>query len=992
MAGVMGIRKFAREQQPGKITERVYPPSPELVQLNDLSMSGFDPVMDLPRVIELAQEVERPRVAAAPAGEPLAPQRPSTPRELTITASRAAPVEQAPENLSRALWEIYNRTENPADFVRADEAMMRERMPAKDGGKTAQGRKRETVKSIGKEPEQADGEGWQRALAYLRQYPMRPGEAELRPYNPAPRDMIGGMIAGDDPRSPAGVIRGRLADALVGSTGLEGSGTIGFGALDVAPRVGAALQVGDVGKAMQDEDYLTAGAMAALPAAFAARRQIADAGRRALEVARQYAPQAGATAAVGATMMPQEAEAGGGSAIRRALQRAEDIGRLRRPGSGYEPIPGAPATVNIPGIGKVEARPIPELEAAASNYMRSVGRPNEHAVERFVPINEDYSRRVAQAFEEMKHDPTSPPVRRAFDALADETLAQYRAAKEAGIDVRFLKPGEADPYAASPALGYEDIMNRGRLFVFPTDQGFGSSGGILATNPLVKGAGRIGDKPDALVNDAFRVVHDLYGHFGPGNPFFRAPGEERAYQLHSRMYSPEARPAAATETRGQNSWVNFGPYGERNRAALSGDTIYADQKTGLLPEWAMELPPEKAEGGAVENEPGIVDRALSILSQLNPIGSAEAAPVKSIVRGAAKAIKGAGDAPTAAREPLFDYSGLGNVPHVRQFDLPRYEPARGVPERTQAIISDPNVREKMLRTIEEGEKLGGSRWYNADPLREVFVREYGRERGDEAFRKYMDLVAATSPRSEVGANARNASYYFHRAMTGQGMPEVGERNPQPYGHMAQRLHQMNAQRVAGAGWDPLNNPKPASFVENLVGNQQPVTVDTHAFRLPAIIARDPRFLETAFQVDKTAPKQNIGQMVARGELPIEEAARRPAYWQAQPKENEYAAMERYYKSLGQDLGLTPAQTQAAAWVGGGKLTGLKSDESKPFLQFFEDRIYKTAIEKNMDPQDVLKAFVRGQMPLYASGGSVTDNAIDTAKRIAKKSANIKEPA
>ncbi|MEI6283464.1 MAG: hypothetical protein WCP82_12250, partial [Alphaproteobacteria bacterium] len=394
---------------------------------------------------------------------------------------------------------------------------------------------------------------------------------------------------------------------------------------------------------------------------------------------------------------------------------------------------------------------------------------------------------------------------------------------------------------------------------------------------------------------------------------------------------------------------------------------------------------DRAEGGEVaEEQPGLVDRALSFLSQFNPVGSAEAAPAKTLVRGAIKVLKGAGEAtPPAAREPLFDYSRLGDVPHVRQFDLPRNEPARGVPERTQAIINDPNVREQMLRTIEQGEKMGGSRWYNADPLRDVFVNEYGRDRGDEAFRKYMDFVAATSPRSEVGVNARNASYYYQRAMTGQGMPEVGARNPQPYGHMAQRLHQMNAQRLAGEGWDPLNNPKPASFVENLVGNQRPVTVDTHAFRLPAILARDPRFLETAFQVDKTAPKQNIAQMVARGELPIEEAASRPAYWQAQPKANEYAAMERYYKSLGQDLGLTPAQTQAAAWVGGGKMTGLKSDESKPFLQFFEDRVYKTAIERNMDPQDVLKGFVRGDLTLYANGGSVADRAVAVAKQAQK---------
>jgi hypothetical protein len=36
-----------------------------------------------------------------------------------------------------------------------------------------------------------------------------------------------------------------------------------------------------------------------------------------------------------------------------------------------------------------------------------------------------------------------------------------------------------------------------------------------------------------------------------------------------------------------------------------------------------------------------------------------------------------------------------------------------------------------------------------------------------------------------------------------------------------------------------------------------------------------------------------------------------------------------------------AQTRASAWVGGGKQTGLASDESKPFLQFLEDRVRHT---------------------------------------------------
>jgi hypothetical protein len=53
------------------------------------------------------------------------------------------------------------------------------------------------------------------------------------------------------------------------------------------------------------------------------------------------------------------------------------------------------------------------------------------------------------------------------------------------------------------------------------------------------------------------------------------------------MFSPEARAAMASETRGQNSWLNFGPNGEVNRTAGVEDTVFADQKAGLMDNWAI---------------------------------------------------------------------------------------------------------------------------------------------------------------------------------------------------------------------------------------------------------------------------------------------------------------------------------------------------------------------------------------------------------------------
>jgi hypothetical protein len=402
--------------------------------------------------------------------------------------------------------------------------------------------------------------------------------------------------------------------------------------------------------------------------------------------------------------------------------------------------------------------------------------------------------------------------------------------------------------------------------------------------------------------------------------------------------------------------------------------------------------------GAVEITPDVIERSTNLAGLLEagaaaspvapggttvgsgPVRTKRVAKPPSLL-DEAPGVPVASAAPAPAPSSLFEPTDLSKVPDVPQFDLPRYTPPRGVPARVQELTSDPGVRDKVKEVVAQGRDMGGANWYNAEPLRAKFVQELGNDAGNQAFRQYMDFVAATSPRSNVGTNVRNASYYYSRQMKGEAMPEVGTSNPQPYGHIAQRLHQLNAQRVAGQGWDPLNNPKPASFVENLVGNQQPATIDTHAFRLPAMLKRDPRFLVTDYEASKGAPKQNIQRMVQDGLLTMDDAYKTPAYWAAQPKENEYRAMENFYKGIGEEMGLTPAQTQASAWVGGGKVTGLASDESKPFIGFFEERVMLTAQKLNMDPQDVLKRFVRGEMPLLGLTGPAAAAALPIAQQM-----------
>lgn len=142
----------------------------------------------------------------------------------------------------------------------------------------------------------------------------------------------------------------------------------------------------------------------------------------------------------------------------------------------------------------------------------------------------------------------------AFAAFRDETIRQYEELR------RFLRVivTRRDPYDL--ANEFRDLfadIDDGRISVLST----ATTGG----HPFLTDA----------ENDAFRAVHDYHGHYRTGR-IFDAEGEDAAWQRHSQMYSATARRAMTTETRGQNSALNF---------ALGA---FPNQKIVLLPDWMSQ--------------------------------------------------------------------------------------------------------------------------------------------------------------------------------------------------------------------------------------------------------------------------------------------------------------------------------------------------------------------------------------------------------------------
>jgi hypothetical protein len=191
----------------------------------------------------------------------------------------------------------------------------------------------------------------------------------------------------------------------------------------------------------------------------------------------------------------------------------------------------------------------------------------------YVAVDVHRARRIADLYEALPVDDSgNPAVCKAYHQLGEEIKEQWDfAIKAAGMTFEpWMRAGQ--PYPNSVEM-CRDIRRYRHLYFY--------QGGN--PHPLL---GKADPATGLSLNDKFRAIHDLFGHAAEGYGF--GPwGEESAWLKHSQMFSREAQKALTTETRGQNSWVNFGVHnydsaGNHKNIPLQ-DRPYAVQKVALLP-------------------------------------------------------------------------------------------------------------------------------------------------------------------------------------------------------------------------------------------------------------------------------------------------------------------------------------------------------------------------------------------------------------------------
>lgn len=203
-----------------------------------------------------------------------------------------------------------------------------------------------------------------------------------------------------------------------------------------------------------------------------------------------------------------------------------------------------------------QAVPNQQAVDTAKQYTASIGLPEPKPHE-YARVDNAQAKRIADAYEAMPDNPLDPATQQAYLALRTEVNAQFAKL-----------PVKVEPFSGTGNLGgayrnsremMQDVMDNKHLWVF--------SGG--EANSLLS--------PED--NFKLRAIHDYFGHAQFGYEF-GPRGEENAWIEHSKMFSPLARKALTTETRGQNNWVNHGPHSH----LPASQRPYAQQKAGLLPE------------------------------------------------------------------------------------------------------------------------------------------------------------------------------------------------------------------------------------------------------------------------------------------------------------------------------------------------------------------------------------------------------------------------
>lgn len=307
--------------------------------------------------------------------------------------------------------------------------------------------------------------------------------------------------------------------------------------------------------------------------------------------------------------------------------------------------------------------------------------------------------------------------------------------------------------------------------------------------------------------------------------------------------------------------------------------------------------------------------------------------------------------------------------------------------RTQKVVEmSDQIAEVLAKRMEPVKGTNVQFFYHTGPLiAKAVSMGIPKEKAVESLKKFALNYAVTSPRTMTEQNLRNASLVSVKenlnksldTLIGPGGEGVNEKGYpmmiNPGGIHKKLIDDKNAGTL-----DVNTNPKPISFAENVSGNLEPVTVDTHAIRavFDAMNEIDPGSVPIDFIGGKTAKKTKEFQEMYRKDPSSLNVANMindtlaSQMIDGKSMQTEYSVFVDIYKKVAEKGQVRPAEAQSLSWFANGDKTGLAS-EPKTVVDLIDDRVDVTAQVLKKSKEEVFKKFFEGSIPLLAVPAGVT---------------------
>ena len=316
---------------------------------------------------------------------------------------------------------------------------------------------------------------------------------------------------------------------------------------------------------------------------------------------------------------------------------------------------------------------------------------------------------------------------------------------------------------------------------------------------------------------------------------------------------------------------------------------------------------------------------------------------------------------------FVDQSDVGVPASTNNFPLKNR--ALAVRDKGDAIADA--IAEKLRSKVGSKEQF----FYNTAPIIEK-AKELGIDENTakEKLSMFATNYAVTSPRTETAQNMLNASLVSAKQnqnipvtkIVGPGGEGINEKGyPMIINPGGLHLKLINESEVGQLNIN--TNPKPFSFAENVSGNLEPSTVDTHNIRAILLTMNDIEPGSVPIEwIKKPKQAQYKKDPSSLNALDLDDSFKKQMI-DGKPSKPEYGIFHEINKKVGQRLNIKPAEAQALMWFNFGDRTNLLS-EPKTIIELLEDRIDVTSQLTKKSKDQVFKEFFTGTSPLLSLGG------------------------